>query len=522
MAQFSEIAALRLGFGLSPLAPPPGDLAGVLASVDAATLPDGWTTRAAAKAQVALGDLRKALAAGEIDQDAFRAANQDFNNVRQDTRRRRVARAVGAPAGFGERLVQFWSDHFTTVAQNPPHHPLAAAFVDEALRPHLNGRFGDMLAAAETHPMMLVYLNQNPSFGPRSPFARKRPDRKLGLNENLGREVLELHSLGVGAGYTQEDVRQLAELLTGLTYDPREERRYRPQVAEPGAETLLGQRYGGGGIDGMAEISRAMGDLAVHPATAAHLSRKLAIHFAADEPPEELVRDLTDTWIGTGGDLAQVNALLAGTPTWPQLSPQCPAIVRFPGCRAACPGDHRRSRDGHDSERGEPGPVASAGPDGQPFGRPRGPDGWAEAASSWITPQLLSARIGWALRQPARLVDPVPDPRDFLATALGGTVSQALARAVPRAESAREGVAIVLPPPTSTADEEAPMLTRRTLTKSALLAGCSAAAHPWLNTVTFASAPGDNRLVLIILRGGMDGRGSRSRSRHPALTMYPA
>ena len=136
MAPFSEIAALRLGFGLSPLAPPPGDLAGVLASVDAATLPDGWTTRAAAKAQVALGDLRKALAAGEIDQDEFRAANHDLNNVRQDALRRRVARAVGAPAGFGERLVQFWSDHFTTVAQNPPDHPLAAAFVDEALRPH--------------------------------------------------------------------------------------------------------------------------------------------------------------------------------------------------------------------------------------------------------------------------------------------------------------------------------------------------------------------------------------------------
>ena len=445
MAQFSEIAGLRLGFGLSPLTAAPDDLAGVLASVDAATVPDGWTTRAAAEAQVALGDLQKALAAGKIDRDELRIETRDLNNLRQDALQRRVARAVGAPAGFGERLVQFWSDHFTTVAQSAPQHPLAAAFVDEAVRPHLNGRFADMLAAAETHPMMLVYLNQNSSFGPRSPVARKRPGRKLGLNENLGREILELHSLGAEAGYTQEDVRQLAELLTGLTYNPREERRYRPQVAEPGAETLLGQRYGGGGTDGMAEITRAMGDLAVHPATAAHLSRKLAIHFAADEPPEELVRDLTDTWIGTGGDLAQVNALLAGHPdlaaSFRRKARQpfdfLVAALRALGITA----DRVMAMSRKEVDQVLWEPLVQMG---QPFGRPRGPDGWPEAASAWITPQLLSARIGWALRQPARLVDPLPDPRDFLATTLGATVSEPLARAVPRAESAREGVAIVL------------------------------------------------------------------------------
>src|SRR5699024_557254 len=106
-------------------------------------------------------------------------------------------RAAGAPVGFGERLVQFWTNHFTTVAQNAPQQLMAAAMVDEAIRPHLCGRFADLMFAAETHPMMLRFLNQTDSYGPRSVFVRKRPKRALGLNENLAREALELHSLGV-------------------------------------------------------------------------------------------------------------------------------------------------------------------------------------------------------------------------------------------------------------------------------------------------------------------------------------
>lgn len=442
---FPSIAALRLGYGFAPHAAAPGDLAAVMASVTEAARPDQWTTQVAADAQIQLAESRKALNAKEIAQEDYRRVAQGLNARRLEVLQRRVARALDAPCGFGERLVQFWSDHFTTVAQNPPQYLMAGAFVDEAIRPHLNGRFGDMLFASSTHPMMLVYLNQNTSFGPNSRYVKARPEKQLGLNENLGREILELHALGVGAEYTQTDVRELAELLTGLSFNIRDPQRFRVQAAEPGADTVLGTSYGGPGTDGMAEIARVMGDLAVHPATASHIARKLAQHFAADDPPPALVEDLAATWRGTGGDLAQVHAVLAAHPalaaTFRQKARQ-PFDFLIAALRSlGVTGEQVLAMEPSRVNQVMWGPLTLMG---QTFGRPRGPDGWPELAADWITPQTLSARIAWALRQPERLVDPLPDPRDFLATALGGTASEALATAVPRAESVREGVAIVL------------------------------------------------------------------------------
>lgn len=442
---YSEIASIRLGFGLSPLIPPPDSPAAVIASVSDATRPDGWTTDAASAIRLEFGDARKAHNAGEISEDAFRVVGQKLNDQRLGALRGRIGRALDAPSGFGERLVQFWADHFTTVAKNATEVVMSAAFVDEAIRPHLTGRFGDMLMAAETHAMMLVFLDQSASFGPSSPFVKRRPDRNLGLNENLGREILELHTLGAGGSYSQDDVRQLAKLLTGLSYDPRNGTRFRPEVAEPGAETVLGTAYGGRGTDGMAEIARAMHDLAIHPDTAAHLAQKLAVHFASDDPPADLIEDLAATWRGTGGDLAQVNAVLAAHPaiaaTFRQKARQ-PFDYLAASLRAlGLTGDAVRGFDMPTTNRVLWVPMQLMG---QTFNRPRGPDGWPEAAADWITPQMLTARINWALRHPARLLDPLPDPRDFLTTALGSTASDALATAVPRAESAREGIALIL------------------------------------------------------------------------------
>lgn len=442
---FPELAAFRLGYGLSPTIRPPADLSGVLASARDATRPDGWTVETATKAQIEIADVRKAMKDDASADAELKEINQRQDVMRLDILRRRVARALDAPAGFGERLVQFWADHFTVVPQNTPQHVMAAAFVDDAIRPHLNGRFGDMLVASSTHPMMLMYLNQNTSYGPNSAFVKKRPEKRLGLNENLGREILELHTLGVGADYTQKDVRELAELLTGLTFNLRDPARFRPQMVEPGAETVLGRTYGGNGTDGVAEIARALQDLAVMPATAQHIARKLAVHFVSDDPPQGLVDDLAATWRGTGGDLAQMNAVLAGHPA---LAATFRAKARQPldfliaALRAlGIGGDRVLAMTRQETNQFLWGPLALMG---QPFVRARGPDGWPEAASAWITPQMLSARIAWALRQPERLVNPLPDPRAFLTTALGNSASEALATAVPRAENIREGVAIVL------------------------------------------------------------------------------
>lgn len=435
-----EHAAIRLGYGLSPRVPP-AEFPFLLESVAQATQSDGWTTTAATAAHLAFAEVRQARDDGALNPEDYRAYVQELEGKRLDVLRNRIARAAGAPAGLGERLVQFWADHFTVVAQNPTQHLMAAAFVDEAIRPHLNARFGDMLLAAATHPMMLIYLNQNASVGPNSQFARRRPEKRVGLNENLGREILELHTLGAGADYTQADVRELAELLTGLAYNPRDDRRFRPQVAEPGAETVLGVTYG----DGLPEIARALNNLAMHPATARHLSRKLATHFAADDPPEALVADLAAVWLDSGGDLGAVIAALVAHPdlaaSFGQKTRQpfdfLAAALRALGIGAG----EILALERPQVRQHLLVPMQRMG---QPFGKARGPDGWPERAGDWITPQLLSARIGWALSTPTRLVEPFPDPRAFLSTALGATASEALARAVPRAESAREGVAIVL------------------------------------------------------------------------------
>ncbi len=170
---FPELAAIRLGYGLSPTMPAPADARAVLDSVAQSITPDGWTTQAADDAQHTLGQARKRHRDGDISDEDYRATVQDLNRQRLLTLQRRIGRAAGAPIGFGERLVQFWTDHFTTIAQNAPQQIMAAAMVDEAIRPHLAGSFADLLFAAETHPMMLRFLEPDrqlrPEFGVRAP-----------------------------------------------------------------------------------------------------------------------------------------------------------------------------------------------------------------------------------------------------------------------------------------------------------------------------------------------------------------
>ncbi|WP_240643610.1 DUF1800 domain-containing protein [Paracoccus siganidrum] len=447
MVAYPELAAIRLGFGLSPLIPPPTDAAAVLASV-ASAAPDAHAVRTQ--------DFREAtIARAELVQkarDGDEAARQEAQRQRDEVVernghavQRRFARAVGDPAGFGERLVQFWADHFTVRGGNPFQILLANAFIDEAIRPHLNGHFADLLFAADTHPMMLGYLDQNSSVGPRSRSARNRPDRKLGLNENLAREMIELHTLGVDGDYGQRDVRQLAKLLTGLRFNARRDEIFLPQLAEPGAETVLGKSYGGDGEADLGDIRAAMTDLALHPSTAEHLSRKLVVHFVDDDPPEDLVRRLTAAWQDSDGHLPALYAILVEAP---ELETHFRKKVRQPfdfivaSVRAlGLTGDDVLGLELTKARNWLQYPMTGMG---QRWGMPVGPDGWPEGASSWATPQGLAARIQWSLRFTPRLQPDLPQPEAFLAAALGSTASEALQWAVPKAETAREAVMIVL------------------------------------------------------------------------------
>ncbi|NJS40732.1 MAG: DUF1800 domain-containing protein [Rhodobacteraceae bacterium] len=352
------------------------------------------------------------------------------------------ARAVGSPDALRERLVAFWADHFTIAPRNRVEAALPAILMDEAIRPHVNGRFGDMLRAVITHPGMLIYLNQASSFGPGS---RKGQRRDKGLNENLARELLELHTLGVGASYSQTDVRELAELLTGLTVSPDQGFVFDPARAEPGPETVLGVTYSG---KGLAPILRVLDDLAARPETAAHIARKLVEHFVADDPDPALVAAVEAAWRDSGGDLLAVAGALVTHPLAASVDmgkARQPFDFMAASLRAlgVAPADIVQA-DAKSIKRLLLDPLTAMG---QPFHQAPGPDGWPERASDWITPQGLAARIDWAMNAPERLVRPLPDPRAFLRQALGSRAGDRLTWAVGAAESARDGVGLVLASP---------------------------------------------------------------------------
>lgn len=439
MLDYSELAAIRLGYGLSPLATGPGDPAALVAAIaDAAPRDGAFSLADASQGQLSIRQQRR-----EATPEDYRKFRQDLDRRMRRDAQERIARAVGDAGGFGERLVQFWADHFTVRAGNLAEKMLAAAFVNEAIRPHLNAQFADMMFAAETHPAMLTYLDQSGSIGPRS-LAASRRERRVGINENLAREMIELHSLGAGADYTQTDVRQLAKLLTGLGYDPKTDKVFRPVRAEPGAETVLGRSYGGEGRASIDDIRAVIDDLASHEATARNIARKLAVHFVSDNPPDRLVDRLAAAFRETGGDLSAINRALAEAP---ELAGGLRQKVRQPfefvvASLRAMGFDEARVmalRDGQVRAQLLRGMAAM----GQNFGLPRGPDGWPEDAAAWATPQGLAARIDWAIRELPKLADP-PDPRDLMAAAFGSAVPESVQWAVPKSENAREGVALIL------------------------------------------------------------------------------
>ena len=424
-----EAFAIRFGFGL------PASLTGLGQTDEAVRTWPG----------VALADLRPVLQAyreGKKADDTaqVKAAQAEADALALRGAKAILARAVGSDDPYRERLVAFWADHFTVTARNRMERPLPSILIDEAIRPHVDGAFTDMLPAVTTHPAMLIYLNQEASFGPGSPKGKRQ---KKGLNENLARELLELHTLGVDAAYSQVDVRELAELLTGLTVSANKGFDFDKNRAEPGAETVLGARYDGKGI---APILQVLQDLAARPETARHLAGKLAVHFVADAPDPALVQDLTAIYRDSDGDLRQLSAGLAAHPlAGTGTKARQPLEFLVAGLRALGVGpDVILGLEQRAFRRLILQPLEAMG---QPFQRAPGPDGWPETEVDWITPQGLAARISWAMQAPERLVRPLPDPRAFVTTALGARAGDQLVWAVNAAESARDGVGLVLASP---------------------------------------------------------------------------
>jgi uncharacterized protein (DUF1800 family) len=355
--------------------------------------------------------------------------------------------AMAANVGFAERLVWFWSNHFCVSEAKVP--PLSGPFEREAIRPHALGRFVDLLQAVESHPAMLRYLDNIQSMGANSIAGI---NRDKGLNENLAREILELHTLGVRSGYTQADVTSFANVITGWTWvnpdDPGHggEFIFNPRLHEPGAKTVLGKSYPDAGV----EQGRAvLADLARHPATAQHIAEKLARHFVADEPPPALVAKLAKTFTDTDGNLKAVaKTLVTADESWapqrPKLKPPAQwvtAMVRLNraqwlvspdlGPQAVSPADVQRAVN----------PLLGAQASlGEPLWRPPAPNGWPDTEAAWLdgVPRRLDIANAFGNRLGAKA-----DPLALLDEALGPLASAETRQTVARAESRAQAFALL-------------------------------------------------------------------------------
>ncbi len=443
MAADPVTMAFRFGYGLPHVSGAATDAAGMLALLsgpdDIASRHKGVGFAAALPLLTEMQEARRAQRNDPVEKPRYKAAVEASDNATLAGAQAGFARALDNPDGFRERLVRFWASHFSVSAKNRQEYLLPGTSIEDAIRPHLTGRFTDMLQAVTMHPAMLIYLDQILSVGPGSKTGQKR-DR--GLNENLARELIELHTLGVDAGYSQDDVRQMAELLTGLTVDfPRgcvfEQRR-----AEPGAETVLGISYDG---EGVKPILAALDGLAMRPETAGHIARKLVVHFVSDTPDDALVAHVRAAYLKTGGEMMAVYAALLDHPAaWGPDAAKARQPFEFivSSLRAlGVTGDALMQGGERPFRRFIIAPMQVMG---QPMQGPPGPDGWPEDVTAWINPAGLAARINWAMNAPARLLPDLPDPRDLAVGALGSRASERLLWAAARAETLREGVGLVL------------------------------------------------------------------------------
>jgi uncharacterized protein (DUF1800 family) len=363
----------------------------------------------------------------------------------------RLASALTTDSPFVERLVHFWANHFAVSVDKLPVIGLAGLLEFEAIRPHLLGKFSDMLLAVEQHPAMLVYLDQAQSIGPDSLVGQRialRGGRQRGLNENLAREIMELHTLGVRTGYAQADVTEFARALTGWTVSglgrgpaarmiggTPGQFQFAEALHEPGSRTIIGKKYD---QRGEAQARAVLFDLAASPATAKHLSTKLARHFAGDDPPPALVDRLAKAYLASGGDLPTVYRTLVGSPeAW------APQPVKFKN-----PWEWSVSALRAIGLR-ELEPQIAAGvlkQLGQPTWQPGSPAGWDDVAASWAGPDALVRRVEVAQRLADRAGSSV-DARTLAEKLFPGSLGEPTRTAIARAESPAEGLALLLVSP---------------------------------------------------------------------------
>jgi uncharacterized protein (DUF1800 family) len=495
------MSAIRFGYGIRPGEAVPDGPEALLAQVENGItetprfpeegIEGRWKTIAAYYAELArLPDGR------EERRQAVRPLRKRVFHANGRDQHARVAQPVFSPHGFYERLAAFWTDHFAVSARKQrPMYLYTSLFEAEVIRRRLAGPFSDLLSDATTHPAMLIYLDQVKSAGPNSPRGR---DGGRGLNENLGRELLELHTLGADGGYTQDDVRAVALALTGLNVDRDSGRMdFRRKTAEPGPINVpvLGKSYGGK-HRALEDVHALLADLAAAPETARHICHKLAIHFIADEPPIALVKTMVEAWTRSNGQLIDVYAAMLRHPAaWqePGRKARQPFDYVVAGLRAAGlpeadfvqpdrPAAGNRDDDGKmaitpemaerrrkraertmaDEDKAEmreerrerekirplanPLTVGAIKKLGQPVWEPASPEGTEEDFGAWITSSQITGRIEWAQRVSAK-IGARAEPAQLARTVLRDAAREDTLKVVSQAPSRQAGLALLLASP---------------------------------------------------------------------------
>jgi uncharacterized protein (DUF1800 family) len=360
----------------------------------------------------------------------------------------RLTHAVTTDRPFVERLTQFWTNHFAVSVDKIAVLGLAGSFEREAIRPYVLGNFSDLLLAVEQHPAMLLYLDNQQSIGPNSRaarlLARRRTDRQVGINENLAREILELHTLGVNGGYTQEDVTTFAEVITGwsiggqlgaLKRGEPGKFVFRPEVHEPGAKTVLDKRYAQEDVEQGVAVLR---DVAGKPATAKFIATKLTRHFIADDPPPAAVERVEKAFMRSHGDLPTVYRALVDAPeAW-----------REPLAKYKTPNDYIVStfRGLALSVQGKQSGLAAFELLGQRTYSPGSPAGWPDRSADWDGASALMKRIEWADAVGQR-VGARSNAADLAPDLLGKTLDADTRKAITRAASGAQALTLLLTAP---------------------------------------------------------------------------
>ena len=462
----AAIAAHRFGLGEADLGVVGADPRGWLtAQIGPADPPRGsglLDTRQALAHVAAERELRQLAKDPPAGTTAAQVIGNHYREVIVADARSRLLTAVGTQRPFAERLQWFWANHFTVSLLKGSTRGLVGAFERDAIRPNIAGRFETLLVASTTHPAMLRYLDNSQSAGPHSRVvmleARRaaRNDqgpRVAGLNENLAREVLGLHTLGAegarNGAYSQADVTAFAAVLTGwrVGRDPVPDAPlFDPNWHEPGSKVVLGKTYG----EGPDALRAVLHDLARHPATARFVSTKLARHFVADEPSPALVDRLAAAYLQSDGQLGEVyRELIRNEASWSARPAKLKTPEEFVVSTARVLGTGERiveRGDANGDSRGNGlGSLATSSVIGlgQRIQAAPSPAGWSDRADDWLGPDAVWKRVEWATRVADRTGRNV-DARQLATASLGPLLGAETAQQIARAADGQQALALLL------------------------------------------------------------------------------